>query len=452
MDPFQKLCQACSDGTLGIVTEMMSIKGLDVNQTNETEETPLHLACERGFCSLVGVLFTNQGLDVNRGNQFGTTPLSIACQHNRVGVVQLLLARTDLQVNKCDRQERSPLYTACQIGATQVVQVLLNRFETHLSLNQANVDGYTPLNIACMNNQADVVRLLLQMAHIDVNQASTGRSTHTSPLHEASKHSAVDIVRLLLNTKGINSNARDKQGHTPLRDAVVAAYVDHNIDGRTEQALRTVMLFLQQGIGLNQVDEWFNINSVWGSSRLSLYKHARALPEQHQPLLDFHLCRASTQHATAPASALKVFTHKWPRRVGITLETMLLPSVKARTTLQQVVVQWSATLNDTNDYGQTQLYHAVDQLDVEAVRFLLQEEGMEVGVLCGPRTIATNWKAFVYDDEDEQAVDMMETTLGLIDRKMAYHGLLLSSAGPRRDHPWYQDMEKCGEIKTLLDM
>ena len=138
--------------------------------------------------------------------------------------------------------------------------------------------------------------------------------------------------------------------------------------------------------------------------------------------------------------------------MGITLETMLLPSVKARTTLQQVVVQWSATLNDTNDYGQTQLYHAVDQLDVEAVRFLLQEEGMEVGVLCGPRTIATDWKAFVYDDEDEQAVDMMETTLGLIDRKMAYHGLLLSSAGPRRDHPWYQDMEKCGEIKTLLDM
>ena len=108
MDPFQKLCQACSDGTLGIVTEMMSIKGLDVNQTNETEETPLHLACERGFCSLVDALFTNQGLDVNRGNQFGTTPLSIACQHNRVGVVQLLLARTDIQVNKCDRQERTP--------------------------------------------------------------------------------------------------------------------------------------------------------------------------------------------------------------------------------------------------------------------------------------------------------------------------------------------------------
>ena len=91
------------------------------------------------------------------------------------------------------------------------------------------------------------------------------------------------------------------------------------------------MLLLQQGIGFNQVHDWYCFNSMNSCSRIALYKFAQALPQQHEQLIAFHLCHVVTQKfAAVSPSSLKVFNLRWPDLVRERIEMFLLPSLIAR--------------------------------------------------------------------------------------------------------------------------
>jgi hypothetical protein len=116
------------------------------------------------------------------------------------------------------------------------------------------------------------------------------------------------------------------------------------------------------------------------------------LPQQHQPLLDFHLCLLNTQNALVPTSSLKAFSRIWPQLVAFKIESFLLPTKQTRRTMQQVISYFNETLNDTNTYGQTQLYEATSNADVDSVRFLVQHESILLDKLSMP---------FVEEEGDE---------------------------------------------------
>jgi ankyrin repeat protein len=208
-----------------------------------------------------------------------------------------------------------------------------------VQINQANNKGFTPLNTACLNGQLKVVKMLLAMNCIPANQAANN-------------------------------------GLTPMMTALSQSHND------------IVVQFLQQGIGHNNTNEWFSMknktkvsgrimkNKIKVSGRIALYKYALLLPQQHQPLLDFHACLLRSQHALVPASALKVFKTIWPLVVAFTIESFLLPTKQTRRTLLQVISRFHATLNDYDELKQTLLYRAVDEVDVDSVRFLLLQDGI----------------------------------------------------------------------------
>ena len=123
-------------------------------------------------------------------------------------------------------------------------------------------------------------------------------------------------------------------------------------------------------------------NKIKVSGRIALYKYALLLPQQHQPLLDFHACVLNSQHALVPASALKVFKTIWPPLVAFTIESFLLPTKQTRRTLLQVISRFNATLNDYDELKQTLLYKAVDEVDVDSVRFLLLQDGILINKRC----------------------------------------------------------------------
>jgi len=120
------------------------------------------------------------------------------------------------------------------------------------------------------------------------------------------------------------------------------------------------------------------MNKIKPSGRIALYKYALLLPQQHQPLLDFHSCLLSAKNALVPTSALKVFKTIWPPLIGFTIESFLLPTKQTRRTMQQVILQFNATLNDHDEHEQTQLHNVVSIADVESVRFLLLQEGISI--------------------------------------------------------------------------
>jgi ankyrin repeat protein len=254
-----------------------------------------------------------------------------------------------------------------------------------IQVNQADDNGVTPLSIACHGGHLKVVELVLAMDGVQVNQAD-GKGV--TPLSIACHKGQLKVVELLLAVVGIQVNQADINGLTPLMVATFQSHTD------------IVIRFLQHGIGHNNTNEWFCINKIKPSGRIALYKYALLLPQQHQPLLDFHSCVLSAKNALVPTSALKVFKTIWPPLIGFTIESFLLPTKQTRRTMQQVISLFNETLNDISINEETQLYEVTREADVDSVRFLLQQEGILLDTLSS--------RSSEEEDEDDQ---LYETAL-----------------------------------------
>jgi hypothetical protein len=117
------------------------------------------------------------------------------------------------------------------------------------------------------------------------------------------------------------------------------------------------------------------------AGRIALYKYAVLLPQQHQPLLDFHMCLKNTQNALVATSPLRVFSRTWPQLVAFKIESFLLPTKRTRRTMQQVISYFNETLNEFRTFNKTQLHVATSESDVYSVKFLLEQEGILVDTL-----------------------------------------------------------------------
>jgi len=101
------------------------------------------------------------GININQLNskENKATSLYIACQNGHADVVKLLLTHKDIDVNiPLNTNGASPLYIACGMGHADVVQLLLARED--IDVNQVANDGTTPLQIAQLEKQTEIVALL----------------------------------------------------------------------------------------------------------------------------------------------------------------------------------------------------------------------------------------------------------------------------------------------------
>ena len=97
-----------------------------------------------------------------------------------------------------------------------MVKLLLRQGD--IQVNQAGLDGDTPLNSAAHMGHHQIVDLLLKRGDIDVNQATT--TYGSTPFHRAAQHGDSELTKLLLTRKDVQVNAANKAGDTPLSVAV----------------------------------------------------------------------------------------------------------------------------------------------------------------------------------------------------------------------------------------
>ncbi|XP_038237420.1 NF-kappa-B inhibitor beta [Dermochelys coriacea] len=192
----------------------------------EEGDTALHLAVihehEAFLDSILQYTAGTEYLDLQ--NDLGQTALHIAVILGASNFVRKLMAAgAGLCVQ--EKAGHTALHLACREGWQDCARWLLTSLSGHrpcegndacTQLDCTNYDGYTPLHVAVLRKDLEVVKLLVG-AGADLNKAelSCGRS----PLHLAVESQSPEVVECLLRA-GADPRARMYVGYTPIYSAV----------------------------------------------------------------------------------------------------------------------------------------------------------------------------------------------------------------------------------------
>ena len=174
--------------------------------------TALHIAAISGNTEAINLLL-DAGADAAKLARDGATPLHLAMYYERVPAIEVLLKKVPELVNiPCNGM--SPLFSACKRGNIQIIKILLSM--ENIDVNQVEPDGKTPLYAACMAGSTQIVRTLLSAENFDVNQTGPYGMT---PLYKACMKGYLEIVKLLLSKENIRVNQVGPLGMSPLHQA-----------------------------------------------------------------------------------------------------------------------------------------------------------------------------------------------------------------------------------------
>jgi ankyrin repeat protein len=247
------LFSAARNGSLDVVTFMMSLPGININCLGQEGLSLLHFTAGRGWVDTSSLLLNHSGIAINaKGRYSGRAPLHLAACSGRLEVVVLLLQQQNIDTRCQDKRKHTALQLAALYGHYHVAQVLLDHEEMPAVINDAGID--TParkllaaceimekclshsdfldinlrrnrwycelpglLHTAVRKGECSVIQILLRHNDINVNLTAEGRT----PLCLAAELGQTDAARLLLQHQGINVNCYTWAwpGDTPLRIA-----------------------------------------------------------------------------------------------------------------------------------------------------------------------------------------------------------------------------------------
>jgi len=136
-------------------------------------------------------------------------------------VVKYLVSR-GADINATDKSGTTPLYLAALNKNAEVVKFLVSKKE--LIINTKHDNGYSPLHRAVFEGNVEIIETLISRKDIDVNVVD---KNGTTPLHSAISAKNIKVAKTLLSHKDINVNTTSKSTFsrgiytdTPLHAAV----------------------------------------------------------------------------------------------------------------------------------------------------------------------------------------------------------------------------------------
>jgi ankyrin repeat protein len=202
------------------VVKWLEGAGADLEVKDETESSLLHFACKGGSVEIVKRLLDMEGLfvgSVDDVNELDQLPLHIAAEADRLGVVKQLIASDNASANATaiDRNGQTPLELASDVLVIEELWDLTVGIFDSPKLIQL-------IHMAASQGHKKVLERLLNMGNIP----NVDHDNEKTALMLAAQHGHLDIVQLLLKPHGEMLVTKDKYGRTPLSYAAENGYAE----------------------------------------------------------------------------------------------------------------------------------------------------------------------------------------------------------------------------------
>jgi ankyrin repeat protein len=209
------LMQAATDGNARLMRFLLDTKRVETDIEDQYGRTALTMAVKFGNRAVVKLLLNNTA----RPDMPNTSMLRLikwATKRGKVSILKLLLEAPDINTvtRKTPQQE---IFRAIEYGCKEGTD-LVDFQEADLNVN--NEDGETPLLLAVQDDDAAMVKMLVNTGKVDLRRKCyEGRS----PFLEAVVNGQLEMVKLLLSTCDLCANDLWAFGgrQTPLTFAII---------------------------------------------------------------------------------------------------------------------------------------------------------------------------------------------------------------------------------------
>nr|ALG40993.1 NF-kappa B [Anthopleura buddemeieri] len=200
---------------------------------NDDGDTALHLAlinCQFNATeSLVSVMKDLPGDLINEYNFLRQTPLHLAVLTKQPVAVECLM-KGNAKATMCDRHGNTAVHIACAQGDIGCLKVLLDKklrqeSEDFPELHWQNYKGFTPLHLAVIRGNREIIKILLAVgANVESKDGTCGRT----PLHLAVENNNLAIAGFLILEAKCDVDSYTFDDNTPLHMAA-----GHGLEGLT---------------------------------------------------------------------------------------------------------------------------------------------------------------------------------------------------------------------------
>jgi ankyrin repeat protein len=195
------------------IDKIMAHTEADINvHDNFMKRTPLHNAVMNDSFDATNKIIAHGG-KVNSIDIHGWTPLHYAASNSDSQFAKLLIEK-GAKINALDYGDRTPLFAAMQMGGEEELISLL--VKNGAKVNHADKDGITVLDLAVINDDADMIKCLV--SHGAKISAGTG---NTTPLEFAAQSGKLQAIEALIEM-GSSLTHKNAQGKTALELAFKA--------------------------------------------------------------------------------------------------------------------------------------------------------------------------------------------------------------------------------------
>ncbi|WVZ61299.1 hypothetical protein U9M48_011200 [Paspalum notatum var. saurae] len=136
--------------------------GEEYEEEEEEEESVVHHTASVGDVEGLKKALEEEGADKDEEDSEGRRGLHFACGYGELKCAQVLL-EAGAAVDAVDKNKNTPLHYAAGYGRKDCVALLL---ESGAAVTLQNLDGKTPIDVAKLNNQDDVRKLLEKHAFV----------------------------------------------------------------------------------------------------------------------------------------------------------------------------------------------------------------------------------------------------------------------------------------------
>ncbi|XP_054795982.1 protein ACCELERATED CELL DEATH 6-like isoform X1 [Prosopis cineraria] len=212
------------------------------NQVSPSDDSLLHVAAEFGKAEVVELIAQQSPALLNNRNRKGDSPLHVAARAKNIEAMNVILSKCKelipselIELNDVgqfvtskNNYGNTALHEAVLSEHLAGVNVLLSQEHTptdqqasHWTWNSEH-GCKSPMYLAALTENAEVLERLLQIPFSSVNDISNG----DSPLHAAISKRKRDLLKRIVDRKEELIYQRDEMGNTPLHHAAHAGYVE----------------------------------------------------------------------------------------------------------------------------------------------------------------------------------------------------------------------------------